>query len=51
MAPKGKMASATPADHTAADSSHIDNQYVDSANDNIRLVMEQLQLLHTRMDE
>jgi hypothetical protein len=51
MAPTGKTAFATSADNTAADSSHLDTQSADSAGDNIRLVMEQLQLLHTRMDE
>jgi hypothetical protein len=51
MAPKGKTGSATSADNTVADSSRSDTQSVDSASDCIRLVMEQLQSLHTRMDE
>jgi hypothetical protein len=51
MAPKGKAGSATSADNTAADSSRSDTKSADSASDNIRLVMEQLQSLHTGMDE
>jgi hypothetical protein len=51
MAPKGNMASAASSDNTAAYSSRSDTQSADSASDNIRLVMEHLQALHTRMDE
>jgi hypothetical protein len=51
MAAKGKTASAASANNTAADSSRSDTKSANSASDNIRLVMEQLQSLHTRMDE
>jgi hypothetical protein len=51
MAPKAKPAPAASANDTFADSSHSDIPFADSASDNIRLVMEQLQLLHARMDD
>jgi hypothetical protein len=51
MAPKSKPAPAASADDTAAASSHCDPPSANSASDNIRLVMEQLQLLHARMDD
>jgi hypothetical protein len=51
MAPKSKPAPAASADDTAADSSQCDTTSADSASDSIRLVMEQLQLLHARMDD
>jgi hypothetical protein len=51
MAPKSKPAPAVSADDTVADSSRSDTTSADSASDNIRLVMEQLQLLHARMDD
>jgi hypothetical protein len=50
-APKRKTASAASADNTAGASSRIEAQSADSASGNIRFVMEQLQALHTRMDE
>jgi hypothetical protein len=51
MAPKAKPAPAASADGTAADSSRSDTPSADSANDSICLVMEKLQLIHTRMDD
>jgi hypothetical protein len=51
IAPKAKPAPAASADNTAADSSRSDIHSADSASDYIRLVMDQLQLLHTRVDE
>jgi hypothetical protein len=51
MAPKAKPAPAASADDTAADSNGSDTPSVDSACDNIRMLMEQLQLLHARMDD
>jgi hypothetical protein len=51
MAPKSKPAPAASADDTIADSSRDATLSVDSAGDSTRLVMEQLQLLHARMDD
>jgi hypothetical protein len=51
MAPTAKPGPAASADNTAADSNRSDTQSTDSANDNIPVVVEQLQLLHTRMDK
>jgi hypothetical protein len=51
MAPKSKPAPTASAVDSAADSGTCDTPSVDSAGDSIRLVMEQLQLLHARMDD
>jgi hypothetical protein len=51
MAPKRKPTPAASDDNTAAGSSRSDTQSADSGSDNIRLVMEQPQLLHAEMDE
>jgi hypothetical protein len=51
MAPKSKPAPTASAADSAADSGTCDTPLADSAGDNIRLVMEQLQLLHARMDD
>ena len=51
MAPKSKAAPTASAADSAADSGTCDTPSVDSAGDSIRMVMEQLQLLHARMDD
>ena len=51
MAPKSKPAPTASAADSAADSGTCDTPSADSAGDIIRLVMEQLQLLHARMDD
>jgi hypothetical protein len=51
MAPKSKPAPTASADDTIADYSRSATPTADSASDNIRLVMEQLQLLHARKDD
>ena len=51
MAPKSKPAPTGSAVDSAADSGTCDTPSADSAGDSIRLVMEQLQLLHARLDD
>ena len=51
MAPKSKPAPPASAADSAADSGTCDTPSADSAGDSIGLVMEQLQLLHARMDD
>ena len=51
MAPKSKPAPTASAADSGVDSGTCDTPLPDSAGDSIRLVMEQLQLLHARMDD